>query len=141
MPWYGDWLKFVVAWYAAGFGALLLLRQSMARAKVKVRHVLRAFAYVTLPFAAGHALYCAATFALDAVVLYRPNMVAGPMGDLLPVAFILAMWVWVIVSLSLAYSRYLHIKHAWVVAVATQLIAVFFAATIMVIDVWFRYQW
>ncbi|MCH7814847.1 MAG: hypothetical protein IID40_12600 [Planctomycetes bacterium] len=81
LAWYGNWLKFIGAAFTAGFCALLLLRQSMARAKVKARHVLRVYVYAALPLAAGHALYCAAAFALDVAVLYRPSLGMGAIGD------------------------------------------------------------
>jgi len=121
----------VMAWVLAGFASLLVLRQSMARCRVRTAHVLRACAYalpVAIPFAvAGLGLAVCVESWLIITTTWPPTgwlrevrtfaMVAG-FGA---VGFLPLFATW---SLARAYRSYIRMPHAMGVAIASQLIAI-----------------
>ena len=138
LGWYGDWLWFVAVWFVAGFLALLILRRSMAKAKVNARHVFRAYVYATLSVTSGQILYCLVVFMLDVCAIRWPIFYRHPIGDAVAIAFPFVVWFWTVRSLALGYKLYIRMKHAWAVAISTQLIAVLSACIVLLLPVVLR---
>jgi ribosomal protein L37E len=113
----------IAAWVGLSFFGLLIFQQSMRLCRVRTAHVLRVWAYAVptaLPIAAllKDALDCAlATFGVDA----RPAM-AYPV--------ILVFLAHVLISLEQGYRKYLRIRHAFGVAISSQVIALLAASEI-----------
>ncbi|MBI4718722.1 MAG: hypothetical protein HY763_13020 [Planctomycetes bacterium] len=117
-------LAFYAAWALAGYAALLLLRQSMARCRVRNAHVLRAYAYTFLPLSVLPAAYCLAAFAVDAWSFFSyVQPLATFVQSLLGIAPC-AISLWTAYCLRCAYRHYIRMPHAWAVALATQGVAV-----------------
>lgn len=132
---WGPTVLFFVVWVFAGFGGLMILRQSMAQCKVRGGHVLRVFAYAVVPVAIGPTAYSAVALALDIGTNLWPSLAGGLVGFVIPRVLLAALWFWTLMSIALAYRLYIRMKHAWLVAMASQAIAFLTAA---LFSAWFQ---
>jgi len=137
--WYASYLVVLAAWAVAGFGALLLLRQSMAQCRVRNGHVLRALVYSMLPLAPAQIAWGLALFLIDLGRLLTPGFnslwhFAGPLLQAAPMLVV----PWTVMSIALAYRLYIQMRHAWAVAITTQGIALLVALTTGSIEVAIR---
>ncbi len=131
------WLRTIVplvCWSAGTLGALLLLRQSMGLCKVRNSHVVRAWTYALLPVMSGPALFCIFAFVWDAsVIWWRPGgSWTFRMNILLLQGFGLFLMLWPLLSLAIAYRRYIKMKHGWGVAFASLAIGWFLAGIVSI---------
>lgn len=124
IDWYPKWLLIVMAWAVAGFLALLILSESMRRCRVRVAHVFRAYTYALLIVATGSILYSLLEAAAGVFSVLAPAASRHQLYALRNPAVPLAIWIWMFVSLWLAYRLYLRMRHAFVVSLLTQVIAV-----------------
>ncbi len=113
---------------AAGFGSLLTLRQSMRLCKVRSIHIARAFFYSLISLFTGLTLLYLAIAAVDIglVLLRNFNVTWWKVRDragVLISCVLVAIAFWFVMSIALAYRRYIRMKHAWWVAILTQAIA------------------
>jgi len=108
------------------FPALLIFQQSMRKHRVRTTHVLRVWVYSVpqlLPIAAAVAYAWDCILAVTRIPM-NPDLewlIAGP------------VWLHVLICLSLAYRVYLRIPHAWGVAIASQVIAILIAITLLAV--------
>lgn len=125
--WLGRSSLFVGSGLAGTCFGLLILRFSMHRCRVRDIHILRAVAYALIPAATGWLVWhfvvtCRDVYtALD--YLFTANVHIGgarSFRQTLPVLIALAVitLLWTVLSLALAYRRYIRMNHAEGVAVA-----------------------
>ncbi len=112
-----------IATYGAGvFGTLILLRQSMAKCKVRNAHVFRVFVYAMLPIAVGPVLEAFALFPLEVMnAMFSTGVPYIGFAVIIRIAYGVA-FLTSFLSLGFAYHRYLKMKHAWVVAFVAMII-------------------
>lgn len=112
-------LVFLSLWYVATLSALLLLRQTMNRHRVRWPHVVRICSYglTAVPLVAVAVVLI--LHGADAAFGTRRHSIA-----LAPGIAVAVIVVFTIVTIRQAYHRYLRIPHAWGIAVTSQVIAV-----------------
>ncbi len=132
LGWYETWLTAVAAWWLAGLSTLLVLRQSMRLCKVRASHVFRICVYALIPLAIGHAMFWMLLAAVEAAVVVFPS--AGDLitsiGAVLAAGLPLLVWFWTLMSVALGYRLYIRMRHAWAVAIASQIIALLVALNV-----------
>ena len=130
--WYETLLSAVAAWWLAGFVTLLLLRQSMRLCKVRASHVFRVCVYAMIPLAMGHTSYwmflaaVTAAWAVCPTAFYLIVVIGGAIAVGLP----LLVWFLTLMSVASAYRMYLRMRHAWAVAIVSQIIALLVALNV-----------
>lgn len=128
--WYAWWVATWFAWAFGGLGALLILRQSMARCRVLNRHVLRVWIYALLPAAFAPALFVVLVFLADLLLMVFPSETVWNHRNPICLVVVVFVWVWVVLLLGAAYRYYVKMKHPWWVALLVQMIAVLVACLV-----------
>jgi len=105
-----------LAWWAATFGALMLLVQSMRRCNVRAAHVLRLCKYAVVPL-------LPATVTGAVVIVWFHSFWLLYWAEPAPLLWCLALMSHVVWSIRCGYRMYLRIPHSLGVAVASQTIA------------------
>lgn len=124
-------LQIYVLGAAASWGALLVLWQSMRACRVRSRHSLRVVTYAGLPFLFVPLLPLTVWFAYDIFGMFRfTSLIADGMEgfiyrglpNVLGIVVLLCA-AWAVRSIALGYRYYIQMRHAWGVAIASQVIS------------------
>jgi len=115
----------LVTWWAISLGVLLILRQSMRRARVRSAHVMRVWAYSVIPvvptaLVAFWVCFVAVLLLTNSLLhVTRGRANAAPL-----VVFLCCFFLHVVWSIRQGYRHYLRIPHCVAVAILSQIIAV-----------------
>lgn len=140
ISWNGHFLIPAATWAVTGFAAMILLRQSMRLCRVQTAHVLRVYAYATIPMSLCPFVLLTAAFVIDVLRYWMPWawIYDTDAAELIVYSLPLLAVGLAILSIAFAYRDYLKMKHAWGVAIASQMIAVLAALCAAVAPAWIR---
>ncbi len=120
--WLGETAVVVMSWIVCSLAALLIYRQSMKRFRVQFTHLLRVWAYALAPmlslFPAVLIIVYVGLFELSPPAARSFEVLAC---TYLPALIVLAHATW---SVACAYRQYLQMPHSFLVALASQVMAI-----------------